>query len=72
LKRLLLAALIFLGTIGILLVPALVAAYRAIAKGGGTGIAFVVGSVAENVFRVVILLLLALLAWWISGKLITA
>ena len=72
LKRLLVAALIFLGSIGVLLVPALVAVYRAIAKGGASGIGFVVGAMAENIFRLVVLLLLALLAWWIAGKLVTA
>jgi hypothetical protein len=69
-KRLLVATLIFLGSVFLLLVvllgPALVQMFR----GGIFGFGITVGSRAENLVRILVLLLLGLFAYWISGKLV--
>ena len=71
-RRWLIAILIFLGTVillqGMLLGPSLVRMYRSHV----TGFAIVMGSPAENVVRILVLLLLGLLAYWLSGKLVRA
>ena len=69
-KRLLIATLIFFGSIillqGMLLGSTLVRMYSSRV----TGFAIVLGSPAENLVRVLVLLLLGLLAYWLSGKLV--
>jgi hypothetical protein len=67
-KRLLVATLIFLGSVflflGALLAPALVREYRR----GFAGFSIVLGSPAENLVRILVLLVLGLLAYGLSGK----
>ena len=70
LKRLLVAFPIFFGLLILLLVPVFIRIYRAITTEGMTGIGFSRGSLAENFFRLLVLLLLAIAAYWISGKLL--
>ena len=70
LRRLAVATLMFLGMVGAVLLPTLVALYREISQGKASGI--IVGSPAENSFRMVVLLFLAVLAFWLSGKLVRA
>jgi hypothetical protein len=71
-KRLVVATLVFSGSVILLFSlqvgPTLLRMYR----GRVTGFAFVIGSPVENLARIVILLLLALLAYWLSGKLVKA
>ena len=71
-KRLLVATLIFMGSVFLLLVallaPALVRGYRQ----GVTGFSIVVGSPVENLVLILVLLALALFAYWLSGKLVRA
>jgi hypothetical protein len=71
-KRFLVAAVILLSSLGLWLLPTLIRLYRAVERAEASGIGFVVGSVGENVLRLIVLLLLAALAWWISGKLLAA
>jgi hypothetical protein len=68
LRRVLLTTLIFLGCVGVSLLPVVLARFRSIMKGEATGLAFVLGSPGENAVRVAWLLAMAALAWWISGK----
>ena len=46
-------------------------AYRSVSEEHATGFAFVLGSPAENVFRVLVLILLAVGAYWASGRLVS-
>jgi hypothetical protein len=70
LKRLIVASVIFLVEIAVLMLPILIGIYRGITRERATGIAFVLGSATENVFRIVVLLILAILAYWLSGRLV--
>jgi hypothetical protein len=70
LKRLLFASIIFFVALGLLMLPSLTAIYRAISEQRATGFAFVVGSTGENIFRLGVLILSTLFAYWLSAKLI--
>ena len=69
-KRLAVAGVIFLVEIAVLMLPVLISIYRGITHERATGIAFVWGSATENVFRIVVLLILAMFAYWLSGRLV--
>jgi len=64
------ACLIFFVLICGLHLPVLQRIYRHMSTGKATGIGFVVGSPTENLFRVVVLAVLAALAYWLSGSLL--
>ena len=68
LRRALLTCLIFFVLLFLLMLPVLIRIYVRMSRGGATGIGFVRGSLTENLFRVVVLLILAMLAYWLSGK----
>jgi hypothetical protein len=70
--RITVAAGILIASLAVLMLPTAVAAYRNIAKGNATGIGFAVGSPAENALRLLVVLALALLAFWLSGRVIRA
>jgi hypothetical protein len=70
LKRLLVATVIFFVSLGLLMLPSLISIYRDISEGRATGIAIVVGSAGENIYRIGILVVSAAFAYWLSGKLI--
>lgn len=70
-KRLLVGFLIFLGLLFVLLVPTIVKAGRTMSREQIVGFGFVLGSPAENIVRVLILVLFGVLAYWVSGKLVT-
>ena len=70
LKRLAVAFGIFVVSLAVLMLPTVMAAYRNVTRGNATGLGFATGSASENVFRVLILLLLAFVAFWLSGKLV--
>ena len=69
LKRLLVAWVIFFIALGLLMLPSLLSVYRGMAE-GATGVAFVVGSAGENIFRIGGLLASLAIAYWLSGKLV--
>ena len=69
-QRFLIAAAIFLVLLGLVLLPTLLQLCRALSRGGASGVGIVVGSPAENVFRAVVLVLLLIAAYWVSGKLV--
>ena len=69
-ERLIVACVIFFVLLVVLHLPVLIRIYRHMSKGSGTGIGLVMGSPLENVFRLVIVLILATLAYWLSGKLL--
>jgi len=70
LKRLIVASGIFLVGIAVLMLPTLIGIYRGITRERAIGIAFVVGSTTENVVRIVVLLILGIFAYWLSGRLV--
>jgi hypothetical protein len=70
LKRLVVASGIFLIALAAFMLPILIGIYRGIARGEATGIAVVLGSFTENVVRIAMLMVLAIFAYWLSGKLI--
>ena len=66
-KRLLVSIPVFFGLLLLLLVPT---NYRLL-SGRATGVSFVVGFFpAGNAVRILLLVLIALVAYWISGKLV--
>jgi len=67
LKRVLVAALLFILLVLIWHLPVLLRIFR---SKGAIGIGFVRGSLIENVFRIFILLLIGMLSFWLSGKLV--
>jgi threonine/homoserine/homoserine lactone efflux protein len=69
-KRLLLTGLLFFVLVAMWQAPFFIAAYRSISGGRATGVGFVMGSPAENLFRILMVVVLAFLAYWISGKLV--
>lgn len=69
-KRVTVAVGIFFVLLGVLMLPTIIAVYRSLTRDEATGVGFVMGSPGENVFRVVVLLVLASIAFWLSGKLI--
>jgi hypothetical protein len=68
-RRLLVALAIFFVSLGLLMLPSLIGIYRGISE-GATGVAFLVGSAGENIFRIGVLLVSAVFAYWLPGKLI--
>lgn len=68
-KRLLVGLVIFFISLGLLLLPSLLSVYQGMSQ-GATGFAFVVGSAGENIFRIGVLVVSAILAYWLSGRLI--
>jgi hypothetical protein len=70
-KRYAVAVALFGIFVAALVAASLYHAYRAVLNGHATGVGFVRGSAAENTFRLIILLLLAGLAYWLSGKLVS-
>ena len=70
LKRLLVAAAVFFALVLVWHMPTIIIMYRTFSRERVFGFAFVLGSPLENVVRVVILLLSAMIAFWISGRLI--
>ena len=71
-KRLVAATLIFSGSVILLFSLQLGSTLLRMYRGRVTGFAFVIGSPSENLARILVLLLLALLAYWLSGKLVKA
>jgi hypothetical protein len=69
-KRLAVAFGVFIVSLAVLMLPTLIGMYRDIENGKATGFAFVLGSSAENVYRLAVLLVLWMFAYWISGKLV--
>ena len=69
-KRLTVGSVIFLVLLAIVQLPSLLAAYRSISPERATGVAFVLGSPTEILFRVLVLVILIALAYWLSGKLV--
>jgi len=69
-KRLIVTCVIFFVLVVMVHVPILIRILWHMSRGTATGIGFVVGSLTENVFRVVVLSILAALAYWLSGKLL--
>jgi hypothetical protein len=69
-KRLLVSVPIFFVLLLLLLLPTIYRAYRVFSREHVTGFGFVSGSPAENAFRILVLVLIALVAYWISGKLL--
>lgn len=67
-KRFLLCAALFVVSAAVLFGISLFRAFRRISEGHATGTGFVLGSPAENLVRLTILVLLAVLSYWISGK----
>lgn len=71
-KRLAIGFLLFVVLILLWHAPALIIIYRSVSNGRASGIGFVAGSPVENIVRILILLFLGVIAYWISGKLIKA
>jgi len=72
-KRLLIAAGIFLGSILLLSLPGLFQIYRALAGPDITfGVYFTLGPPAAILRGILALVLLAMLSYWLSGKLVKA
>lgn len=69
-KRVAVAVGIFFVLVGVLMLPTIISVYRNLTRDEASGVGFVMGSPAENVFRAVVLLVLASIAFWLSGKLI--
>jgi len=69
-KRLLVATGIFLVILSLLALGPLLAICRDISRGGASGFGVVVGTPIENAFRFLMIVVLALLAYWLSSKLI--
>jgi hypothetical protein len=61
-KRLAVAFGVFNVSLAVLMLPTLVGMYHDIVSGKATGFAFVLGSSAENVYRLAVLLLLGMFA----------
>jgi len=66
--RLLVALGFFVLLLCALLVPDVIRIWRRMNRGKATGIGFVVGSRAENIFRLVVVIVLTIFAYWLSGK----
>ena len=70
-RRLLVALAIFLGLIALPLVPSLIDLCRRVSTGAmATDFVVILGSPKEIFVGLVVLLLLAIFAYWVSGKLV--
>ncbi len=72
-KRFLIAIGIFIGSVLLLLLPALFEIYRTLAGGAvAVGFRFSLGSPAGILRGITVLLLLGALSYWLSGRLVKA
>jgi hypothetical protein len=69
-QRLLVSIALFSVSAAVFVAISLVLAFRRVSEREATGIGFVLGSRAENLVRLVIMVLLAIFAYWMSGKLL--
>lgn len=70
LKRLIVTSAIFFLLITALVVPDLIRIRRRMSRDTATGVGFVVGSRTENLFRIAVLCVVAIVAYWLSGRLL--
>ncbi len=71
-KRLLLTASFFVLFSAVLILPVIVNAKHSLDLPGNAGTGLVLGSPAQMASRLVVLLLLAIAAYWIAGRLVRA
>jgi hypothetical protein len=68
--RFYLALVLFASSAAALVIGLALSSFRRVAGGKATGFGVVLGSPAENLWRLLIAILLAVVSYWLAGKLI--